>query len=122
MKNGNSYYGYPLPLGPSNGGPLFFAHYSFLGINPNGLSDTYADYKVQVTNHTKINYAYCIANPRKYYGYSNQCWGLTASDVPGGYNANEPNNDRGVIVTNSRTFIISVYTSRIYGSIQIFLL
>jgi hypothetical protein len=97
IKNGNSYYGYPLPLGPSNGGPLFFAHYSFLGINPNGLSDAYADYKVQVTNHTKINYAYCAANPRKFYGYSNQCWGLTASDVPGGYNANEPNNDRGVI-------------------------
>ena len=97
MKNGASYYGYTLPLGPSNGGPLFFAHYSFLGINPNGLSDSYADYKVQVTNHTKINYAYCVANPRKYYGYSNQCWGLTASDVPGGYNANEPNNDRGVI-------------------------
>ena len=97
MVNGNSYYGYPLPLGSANGGPLFFAHYSFLGINPNGLTDTYANYQTQVTNHTKINYEYCKANPRNHYGYSSECWGLTASDVPSGYNANEPNNDIGVI-------------------------
>ena len=97
MQNGNSYYGYPLPLGAANGGPLFFAHYSFLGINPNGLTDLYANYQTQVTNHTRINYEYCRANPRGYFGYSNLCWGLTASDVPGGYNANEPNNDIGVI-------------------------
>ncbi len=97
MANGNSYYGYILPLGAANGGPLFFAHYSFLGINPNGLSDIYASYQAQVTNHTKINYEYCRANPNGYFGYSNLCWGLTASDVPNGYNANEPNNDIGVI-------------------------
>ena len=97
MRNGNSYYGYTLPLGPSNGGPLFWAHYSFLGINPSGLQDTYANYQTQTVNHTKINYEYCKANPRQYFGYSNLCWGLTASDVPGGYNANEPNNDIGVI-------------------------
>jgi hypothetical protein len=97
MRNGNTYYGYKLPLGSSNGGPLFFAHYSFLGINPNGLSDAYADYQTQVVNHTKINYEYSKANPRNYFGYSSQCWGLTASDIPNGYAANEPNNDRGVI-------------------------
>ncbi len=97
MVNGGTYYGYPLPLGPAQGGPLFFAHYSFLGINPNGLTDLYANYQTQVTNHTKINYEYCKANPKGFYGYSDQCWGLTASDVPNGYNANEPANDIGVI-------------------------
>jgi len=97
IRNGNTYYSYTLPLGPSNGGPLFFEHYSFLGINPNGLNDIYANYQVQTTNHTKINYEYCKANPRGWYGYSSLCWGLTASDVPGGYNANDPNNDKGVI-------------------------
>lgn len=97
MQNGASFYGYQLPLGSNNGGPLFFAHYSFLGINPTGLSDAYANYQTQVTNHTKINYEYCKANPKGFYGYSSSCWGLTASDVPGGYNANEPNNDIGVI-------------------------
>jgi len=97
IRNNNSYYGYQLPLGPSNGGPLFFEHYSFLGINPNGLSDAYANYQSQTANHTKINYEYCKANPRGWNGYSNLCWGLTASDIPTGYNANEPNNDPGVI-------------------------
>jgi hypothetical protein len=86
-----------LPLGPAFGGPLFFAHYSFLGINPNGLSDAYANYQTQNTNHTKINYEYCKANPRNYYGYSDQCWGLTASDIPNGYSASSPTNDLGVI-------------------------
>jgi hypothetical protein len=102
IKNNNVYYGYQLPLGPANGGPLFFEHYSFLGINPNGLSDTYANYQTQTVNHTKINYEYCKANPHGYFGYSNLCWGLTASDVPGGgYNANEPNNDLGVITPSA---------------------
>ncbi|MEO6538915.1 MAG: glucoamylase family protein [Ferruginibacter sp.] len=98
MKNNGIFYGYQLPLGPDLGGPLFFAHYSFLGINPNGLNDVYANYTTQVTNHTKINYEYCKANPKNWYGYSNLCWGLTASDIPNGYNANAPgNNDVGVI-------------------------
>ncbi len=97
MKNGNKYYGYTLPLGPDKGGPLFFEHYSFMGINPNGLADAYAKYDTQTVNHSQINYQYCIANPHGYYGYSSQCWGLTASDVPSGYNANEPDNDIGVI-------------------------
>lgn len=97
MRNGNVYYNYVLPLGPTLGGPLFFEHYSFLGINPNGLNDAYANYQVQATNHTKINYEYCKTNPRGWFGYSSQCWGLTASDVPGGYNANSPTNDIGVI-------------------------
>lgn len=97
MRNNGTFYGYTLPLGPTLGGPLFFEHYSFLGINPNGLNDAYANYQTQTVNHTKINYEYCKANPRGWYGYSYLCWGLTASDVPGGYNANEPNNDPGVI-------------------------
>lgn len=97
MKNGNSYYGIQLPLGPAYGGPLFFEHYSFLGINPTGLSDQYANYEVQTKAHTLINYNYCIANPKNYYGYSENCWGLTASDIPGGYAASSPTNDRGVI-------------------------
>jgi hypothetical protein len=97
IRNNNTYYGYQLPLGPSNGGPLFFAHYSFMGVNPNGLSDAYANYQVQTKNHTLINYEYCKANPRNYFGYSDACWGLTASDTYDGYAAHEPNNDRSVI-------------------------
>jgi hypothetical protein len=95
--NGNSYYGYNLPLGPRLGGPLFFAHYSFLGINPNGLNDAYASYQTQTKNHTLINYEYCKANPNGNFGYSDQCWGLTASDINNGYTASAPDNDVSVI-------------------------
>jgi len=97
MKNNNLYYGIQLPLGPSLGGPLFFAHYSFLGINPNNLSDTYANYFTQNKNHTLINYNYCKANPKNYFGYSDSVWGLTASDIQNGYTASSPTNDIGVI-------------------------
>jgi hypothetical protein len=95
--NGANYFGHVLPLGPPMGGPLFFSHYSFLGINPNGLSDTYADYSVQTKNHTRINYEYCISNPKGYFGYGDSVWGLTSSDGPNGYVASSPTNDLGVI-------------------------
>jgi hypothetical protein len=95
--NGNAWYGYQLPLGPAMGGPLFFAHYSFLGLNPNGLTDAYAHYEKQVRSHALINYNYCKSNPKSYFGYSDSVWGLTASDIPGGYAASSPTNDLGVI-------------------------
>lgn len=97
IKNGNSYFGVTLPLGPQEGGPLFFEHYSFLGINPNGLSDTYANYETQTKAHSMINYDYCVANPANNMGYSADCWGLTASDIENGYTASSPTNDVGTI-------------------------
>jgi hypothetical protein len=97
MKNGSTYYNVQLPLGPGQGGPLFFAHYSFLGINPTGLNDGYANYLNQNIAHIQINYNYCVANPSNYNGYSNVCWGLTASDEQNGYSAHSPTNDNGTI-------------------------
>jgi len=97
MKNGKTFNGVTLPLGPDQGGPLFFAHYSFLGIDPNGLTDAYASYDVQNKAHAQINYNYCVANPKGNNGYSADCWGLTASDIQNGYTASSPTNDVGVI-------------------------
>ncbi|MCD2424126.1 Ig-like domain-containing protein [Niabella pedocola] len=97
IRNGKVFYTYPLPLGPDYGGPLFFAHYSFLGLNPNGLTDAYAQYFTQNKNHTLINYTYCRTNPAGYYGYSDSVWGLTASNIRDGYTAGSPTNDRGFI-------------------------
>ncbi|WP_418893168.1 glucoamylase family protein [Limibacterium fermenti] len=97
MRNDGTYYGYKLPLGPSYGGPMFFAHYSFLGLNPNGLKDAYADYGEQNVNHARINYEHSRRNPGGYLGYSDVCWGLTASDGNNGYSAHSPSNDKGVI-------------------------
>ncbi len=97
IKNGKSFYGYTLPVGYDYGGPLFFAHYSFLGLDPRNLSDAYANYMVQNTNHSLINWAYCVNNPKKFPNYNSSCWGLTAGDIPNGYGVSEPTNDRGVI-------------------------
>jgi hypothetical protein len=97
MKNGESFYDYVLPLGEDLGGPLFFTHYSFLGLDPRNLEDQYANYWEQNVNHTLINYSYCVDNPKGYAGYDQNCWGLTASYSPSGYSAHSPNNDLGVI-------------------------
>lgn len=97
IKNGKTFYGYVLPLGYDYGGPLFFAHYSFLGLDPRKLSDTYANYWTQNVNHSLINWKHCVVNPSKYINYNASCWGLTASDIPTGYGVNEPTNDRGTI-------------------------
>lgn len=97
FKNGKEFYGINLPLGFDYGGPLFFSHYSFLGLNPKGLKDQYADYWEQNLSHTLINRAHCIANPGQFKGYGENCWGLTASDNHEGYNAHSPSNDLGVI-------------------------
>ena len=97
FRNGKTYYGNLLPLGPDYGGPLFLAHYSFLGLNPKKLKDGYTDYFTQNRTHTLINYQYCLDNPKKFHGYSDRCWGLTASDIPDGYTASSPTNDQGII-------------------------
>ncbi|GAB3342276.1 hypothetical protein GCM10027429_31740 [Marivirga atlantica] len=97
MVNGSTYYGYQLPLGYDRGGPLFFAHYSFLGMDPRNLEDQYANYMEQNIAHSLINRAYCIANPQNYVGYGENAWGLTASDTYNGYTAHSPTNDIGTI-------------------------
>lgn len=110
-RNGNIVHGgqrYNIPVifnyngATGNVGPMFWAHYSYLGLDPRGLTDTYANYWDLVQNHTKIMYEYCVTNPYGYQGYGENCWGLTASytrnsDGSTGYSAHQPNNDRGVI-------------------------
>jgi hypothetical protein len=95
--NGQAYFGIDLPLGVPYGGPLFFAHYSFCGLDPRGLKDRYADYWTQNLHHVRINHAHCVANPHGHRGYSDACWGLTASDDPTGYMAHAPDNDNGTL-------------------------
>lgn len=98
-RNGNSYYGIPLFVGPSYSGPLFFYHYSFLGFDPRFKKDTYANYFENNKNASLIHRQYCIVNPRGQVGYADTCWGLTASDGPNGYSEHRPysSNDDGTI-------------------------
>ena len=95
--NRRRYYNIDLPLGPDFGGPLFFSHFSFCGLDPRGLKDSYASYFEQNVQHTLINYEHCVRNPHGHKGYGPSCWGLTASDDPDGYAAHAPDNDNGVI-------------------------
>jgi hypothetical protein len=93
-----TYYNYEINLSPNWGGPLFWVHYSHLGINPHDLKDQYADYWKEHVNTVKIHYEYAIANPLGWKNYSDKCWGLTASDDPAGYTAHQPmTNDNGTI-------------------------
>jgi hypothetical protein len=97
FKNGKTFYNYKLPLGFDLGGPLFFSQYSYLGLDPRGLKDRYADYWEQNKNHTLVNRAYCIDNPKKFKGYGENSWGLTSSDSWVGYAGHSPTEDLGVI-------------------------
>ncbi len=96
-------YGYALNLrhnyAEEYGGPLFWAHFSFLGLDPRGLKDRYADYWEHNRNQVLINREWCIRNPLNYKGYSYKCWGLTSSYSLNGYAAHAPGKkrDRGVI-------------------------
>ena len=120
MINNATYYGYQLPLGPSGGGPLFFEHYSFLGINPNGLTDAYANYTTQTKNHTLINYTYCVSNPKGWFGYSDSCWGLTASDIQNGYTASSPTNDVSYIAPTAAVSSLPYATTESMKALKFF--
>jgi hypothetical protein len=122
--NGKNFYGIPLPVGYDYGGPLFFAHYSFLGLNPTNLSDQYANYWTQNRNHTLINRQHCIVNPFNHIGYSADSWGLTASDNPWGYLAHEPTpaRDNGTITPHCCPVINAIHTGRIHAGFAPFLL
>jgi len=97
IKNNKEFYGHTLPVGYDYGGPLFFAHYSFLGLDPRNLSDEFANYWEQNRSHSLINYEHSVRNPYSKIGYSENSWGLTASDEPSGYGVHEPTRDNGTI-------------------------
>jgi hypothetical protein len=88
--NGNTYFGVKLAVGVSNGGPLFFTHYSFMGYDPHLITDQYTNYFTNNRNIAIINYRYCVENPKHYKGYGDSAWELTASDGPFNYSADEP--------------------------------
>jgi hypothetical protein len=78
-------------------GPLFWAHYSYLGLDPRKLKDQYGDYWKLNRNHALIHYRYSVDNPKGFEGYGEDCWGLTASYSIRFYEAHQPTNDVGVI-------------------------
>ncbi|MGX5690106.1 glucoamylase family protein [Arcticibacter tournemirensis] len=110
IKSDAEQFGYKVVLShngaPGSVGPLFWAHYSYLGLNPKGLKDRYADYWLLNKNHTLINREYAIKNPKGFKGYGENAWGFTSSYSVNGYAGHSPNDDRGVI---SPTAALSSY-------------
>ena len=88
--NGMTYFGTKLGVGVGTGGPMFFAHYSYLGFDPHSLTDLYTNYFENNRNLALINRAYAMENPKKSKTYSAEAWGLTASDGPDGYMPSAP--------------------------------
>lgn len=83
-------------------GPLFWAHYSYLGLCPEDLKDKYADYWTLNRNHALVHYRYALDNPKGFKGYGEKQWGLTSSYSPKGYAGHHPGgkdnrHDLGVI-------------------------
>lgn len=110
----SKHFAYTLQLhhnGAPNGGPLFWAHYSYLGLNPHGLKDQYADYWEENKNQTLINYEWCVQDSLGYKGYGPDSWGLTSSYSVKGYAGHAPSakRDLGVIAPTAAISSI-VYT------------
>lgn len=102
VAEGSTYYGLPTVLNhyDSNDmhvGPLFWAHYSHLGLDPRNLKSKYGDFWKLNQNHAKIHHRHCAENPYDYKGYSDKCWGLTSSYSMTGYAGHNPQEDLGVI-------------------------
>ncbi|MBS9461087.1 beta-glucosidase [Flagellimonas sp. 389] len=102
ISNGTTYYDLDTELdhypgGNSPVGPLFWAHYSHLGLNPKGLKDQFGDYWKLNQNHALIHYRHSVENPNDFKGYGEKCWGLTSSYSINGYTAHRPDKDISVI-------------------------
>ncbi len=107
IKSNDSAYGVPLIVkhngADKNVGPLFWAQYSFIGLNPNNLIDGIGiDYGKVVKNQAKIHYIYNQQKTESFKKYEKNMWGLTASytfnsDGTEGYTAHSPLNDNNVI-------------------------
>jgi hypothetical protein len=112
--NGKSYYGIKLDLGMEYGGPLFFTHYSFLGLNPNGLSDKHTNYFERNKAHALIQVAYATDNPKKHIENGANCWGFTSSDDPiNGYTSHDlGTNDENGTISPTAALSSIVYTPK----------
>ncbi len=90
---------YVVEAAPPCGGPLFLSHYSFVGLDPRRLSDDKVSlgFFIRNTKQALSNRDYCLYDAPVRNGYTEDFWGLTASQTMTGYSAGDPCNDGGTI-------------------------
>lgn len=95
------------------GGPLFFTHYSYLGMPPY-FKDAYVT-KAGYADYFEHNKAMALAHKTwcDSVGYPEGCWGLTSSDNPWGYSSHAPGEkrDNGTVAPTAAVSSI-VYTPK----------
>jgi hypothetical protein len=98
--NGNTYYGIKVDVGVGRAAELFFTQFSFLGFDPRHKRDRYTNYFTNNRNIALIHHAYAVENPRKFVGYGDNAWGLSAGINSGGGKA-YPRDDNGTITCHA---------------------
>jgi len=99
--NYSTQYGYTYVIFP----PLFGHQYSHCWVDFRNIADSYMtsrnlDYFENSRRATLAQQQYCIANPGGFAGYGALGWGITASDIQGGYSARgapPAQNDNGTL-------------------------
>lgn len=92
--NGKEYFGIKLDLGMDYGGPLFFTHYSYLGLDPETVEVDGVNLFDRNRAHALIHYNYAIENPNGHKDLGADLWGFTSSDDPlVGYTSHHPGTD-----------------------------
>jgi exo beta-1,2-glucooligosaccharide sophorohydrolase (non-reducing end) len=96
--NGKMYDGVRLDVGiPAE---LFFTHFSFMGFDPRGRRDRYANYFENNRAMARIHQAYAIDNPLGRAGYGDNAWGRSAG-VNAGSGRPAPDGDNGTITVHA---------------------
>ncbi|MDR2947526.1 MAG: beta-glucosidase [Candidatus Adiutrix sp.] len=92
-------FGYRLEGTSPDGGPLFLAHYSFVGLDPRRLADKKVPggYFARNVAQTLSNREYCLTEAPSANQYGPNFWGLSASQIKDGYTASSPANDQGAV-------------------------
>lgn len=95
------HYGIEHSLGSGISWPLFFAHYSHIGLDPKVFEYNGKTYFEHFVDATRIHQKYAKAREDDFKGYD-KLWGLAASLSPDGYRANRPGKgDNGTIATTA---------------------
>ena len=91
--------GYTVEAANAYGGCMFLSHYSFIGLDPRRMADSFVSkgYMVRNTTHALMNRAYCLESAPAEHRFSEGFWGLTACDVKGGYRYQSAYNEIGTV-------------------------